>query len=324
MYSAGTTKTLTASDIPTGATQVVAISQGSSKINASAVTVPVVLAAVGTGHDTLIGGAGASVLVGDSGNNSLVAGSGPTTLIATQGDTLVGGSGTNLFAIMPGAGEVVRAGTSGSNTLSFAPSSTGVMVNLSDGVAQFGTGTGAMPVTLTGSFESLVGGTGDDTLAAGTASNVYIQAGSGNALLSVVGGSSDHPVRRQRQRHAHVRPAAPASRCSAAPATARSAAAAARRSPCSAAAATTRSTPPAAPACRWSAAAATPRWQQRRLVDHHVRRQRQRLARSSGGTSVTMVGGSGNSTLTSSGGSKYARLEGGRRRLSVVAADRLR
>ena len=176
--------------VPPGATQVVAITQGHSTLDASGSTVPVTIAAVGTGHNSLIGGQGPSILVGDSGFNTLVGGSGPDSLIGTHDDVLVGGTGaSNLFQLIPGADEVATAGTQ-NNTLSFALSTTPVKIDLSLNTGQTQSFGGTNSVALTGTFQSLVGGAGRDNLRAGSASNVYIQAGSGNALLSADGGTS--------------------------------------------------------------------------------------------------------------------------------------
>jgi Ca2+-binding RTX toxin-like protein len=186
------TTIVTAGNLPAGATQLLIFTQGHSRLDATGFSGTLTAAAVGAGHDTILAGSGPSILVGDSGFNSLVGGSGPDTLIATHDDTLLGGSGTNLFALQPGSGEVVQASSlSTGNTLNFAPSGMGVMVTLgANPTAQFGAGVGAMPVALSGTFQSLIGGTGNDTLISGGASNVYIQAGSGNSQLTANGGSS--------------------------------------------------------------------------------------------------------------------------------------
>src|SRR5262249_32635662 len=114
-------------------------------------------------------------------------GTGPDTLIATHDDVLIGGTGaSNLFAINSGPGISVQAGTQ-NNTLSFAPTSAGVRVNLFGGTAQDSANN---TISLSGTFPALTGGSGDDTLMSGGASNVYIQAGSGNAQLIASGGSS--------------------------------------------------------------------------------------------------------------------------------------
>ncbi len=185
MAASGTTLT------PTGTpgTQVLAVAMGNAKIDATNLppNVSVVEVALG-GGDTLMGGQGPSVLQGDSGNNMLEGGIGPDTLIASLGDTLVGGTGpSNLFQINPGPGEVATAGTN-SNTLSFATTSTGVNVNL----GQSGTQTVAPgdSLTLSGAFQTLIGGGGNDNLIAGRASKVLMFGGTGDDTLSASGGSS--------------------------------------------------------------------------------------------------------------------------------------
>jgi hypothetical protein len=184
---AGTTLSLSSVPIPAGATQVLAVALANATIDAGGLSssMSVVEAALG-GHDLLKGGPGPSVLQGDSGFNTLQGGSGPDTLIGTANDSLVGGTGSsNLFQVTAAVGESVQAGTH-ANSLSFAPSTLGVMVNLSTGAAQDSAGD---PLSLSGAFQTLIGGSGNDTLMAGTASNVVLMAGSGNANLSAAGGS---------------------------------------------------------------------------------------------------------------------------------------
>jgi Ca2+-binding RTX toxin-like protein len=172
----------------TPGTQVMAFALGGATIDARLLpsTISVVEVALG-GNDTLYGGGGNSVLQGDSGSNSLIGGSGADTLIATNNDTLIGGTGSsNLFSINPGAGEVVTAGTS-NNILSFASTTTGVNVNLTSGTQTIAAGD---TLSLSGTFQALIGGGGNDELSIGSNSGVSLFAGTGNDMLSSTGGSS--------------------------------------------------------------------------------------------------------------------------------------
>jgi Ca2+-binding RTX toxin-like protein len=201
-----TTLTLTTASLPANATQVIAFAEGNAVIDATALPASITVVEVAlNGHDTLKAGAGPAVLQGDSGFNSLIGGSGPDTLIATVADTLIGGTGpSNLFQMNPGSGEVATAGTQ-NNTLSFAGAVTPVTINLNQNAGQtqqFGTSS----VSLTGAFQTLVGGNGNnlftaapnstiyggsgsDTLLAGSGSNIMLVAGSGSAQLSAGSGA---------------------------------------------------------------------------------------------------------------------------------------
>ncbi len=173
--------------------QVLAVAAASGiTIDASSLPSNVSVDEVALGSNvTLIGGSGPSILQGDSGFNSLVGGSGPDTLIATSGDTLVASSAmSNLFQINPGAGELATAMPgSKNNTLSFASSTTGVNVNVSNDTAAF-PGSPNDSLILSGSFQAIVAGGGNNNLAAGRASKVLLFGGTGNDTLSASGGSS--------------------------------------------------------------------------------------------------------------------------------------
>ncbi len=175
------------------AQQILAIAAASGiTIDASSLPSTVSVDEVALGSNvTLVGGSGPSILQGDSGFNSLVGGSGPDTLIATSGDTLVASSAmSNLFQINPGAGELATAMPgSQNNTLSFASSTTGVNVNVSKDTAAF-PGSPNDSLILSGSFQAIVAGGGNNNLAAGRASKVLLFGGTGNDTLSASGGSS--------------------------------------------------------------------------------------------------------------------------------------
>lgn len=114
---------------PPGASMV-ALALGNATIDAGQLPYSTTLdASALSGHDELTG---ANVLQGGSGFNSLIGGSGLNTLFGTANDSLVGGRGTssNLFSLLPGAGESVQSGGT-NNTLSFAGSTTDITLNLS-------------------------------------------------------------------------------------------------------------------------------------------------------------------------------------------------
>jgi Ca2+-binding RTX toxin-like protein len=189
---------------PALANEVLAFALGNNVIDASAVTGTAVLVAIG-GNNTLLGGSGVNILQGDSGlANKLLGGSGSNMLIGTGTDSMTGGSGSNLYMITPGSNQAATAGT-GPNTLNFSQAPTGITLDL--------TQTGSQPIapgdnlTLSGTFQNLIGsgaadkltassgsnlfgGGGNDTLLASGGSNISLFAPTGNALLSITGGNN--------------------------------------------------------------------------------------------------------------------------------------
>ena len=103
-----------------------------------------------SGADTLQGGTGVDILTGNAGDDTLIGGSG--------GDTLSGGNGTD--------------------TASYTGDTIGVTVDLGAGTATGGDAGGDS----FSSIENVIGGSGNDTLAGSTASNL-LSGGAGNDVL---------------------------------------------------------------------------------------------------------------------------------------------
>jgi Ca2+-binding RTX toxin-like protein len=139
----------------------------------------------GPGDDTLVGGAGREALHVTSGNNLLIGGSGANTLYGGSGfDTLVGGGDSRLVGAMGlGAGNTSMVG--------------GLAAGAHDTLVG-GSGDDTLKVTygsdrLVGGsgYSTLYGGFGDDTLVGGAyaGSHVDMIAGDGNQTLRAGAGS---------------------------------------------------------------------------------------------------------------------------------------
>lgn len=139
----------------------------------------------GSGNDTIVGGAGGDTLKGNAGNDSITGGAGADWLQGGTGtDSLIGGSGDDVFdeGISSNGGDVLVGGA-GYDLVSYAGRDNAVNVSLDD-VANDGE---ASETDNVGSFESIVGGLGADTLTGGAASE-RIEGGLGNDTISGGGG----------------------------------------------------------------------------------------------------------------------------------------
>jgi Ca2+-binding RTX toxin-like protein len=162
-----------------------------------------------SGINILTAGSGADILKGGSGNNTLTAGSGV--------DTLTGGSGKNTF--MTGSGTAQLIGTngtvntfvftntatvvtitpsySGANTLDFHRTSSPLTVDLTAAttIASYGAATvSTNGVGLGGLFQTVYGGTGNNTLTAGSGSNVTLDASGSFGTCILTAGNSGNNV----------------------------------------------------------------------------------------------------------------------------------
>ncbi len=138
----------------------------------------------GSGSTTVYGGDGTDIIQGTSGTDVLYAGDGgtesaPTQVIAGSGDTTVYG-GDGVDEIFGGAGtDVLYAGDGGTDA-------DPTLVQAGTGTATIYGGAGAANLTDTqGGGDSIVGGSGDDTLA-GTGDDTLV-AGSGDDTLTGTG-----------------------------------------------------------------------------------------------------------------------------------------
>jgi hypothetical protein len=123
----------------------------------------------GSGNDSIVGGSGHSVIYGEAGNNTLSGGSGSATLFGGSGsDSITGGSGGSNAIYLYAVPAHVSAGGGTGNVL--------------DASAV----TAALDLDVNG-FQTVYGGSGNDTLTDSGAGDITIFAGNGND--SIVGGS---------------------------------------------------------------------------------------------------------------------------------------
>ncbi|MEY4981985.1 MAG: hypothetical protein RIR62_251 [Pseudomonadota bacterium] len=123
----------------------------------------------GAGDDLLFGGAGADTLEGGAGNDTIRGGTGS--------DSLTGGDGNDRFVILAGEGTDTIAGGAGDDILDASGLTTGVTLGMTGAGAGSVTG-GAGSYTFTG-IESVLLGSGNDT-ASGSAAADTIDGGAGN------------------------------------------------------------------------------------------------------------------------------------------------
>ncbi len=140
----------------------------------------------GTGSSTVFGGmGGGSITGGSAGNNVLVAGGGNTTLVGGgAGDVLVAASGTTTAVLKPGS---IGFGGTGNATLYGAENT--VMVGGSNSDVMYA-GAGPEQMWAGTGVSHLYGGTGDDTLVGGTGGYSTIVGGAGHNLIIGVGGTT--------------------------------------------------------------------------------------------------------------------------------------
>jgi Ca2+-binding RTX toxin-like protein len=169
----------------------------------------------GEDNDTLDGGDGNDSLAGDAGHDVIVAGAGDDMLDGGDGndvlsdgpgrDTVHGGSGDDRVMAAADAADDVYDGGGGQDTLDYSTAATGVTVDLGSGAA-VGAETGH---DLISDFETVIGGSGDDDISAGSAGvamagaegNDSLRGGAGNDVIadgagrdSVLGGGGDDHV----------------------------------------------------------------------------------------------------------------------------------
>jgi Ca2+-binding RTX toxin-like protein len=139
----------------------------------------------GDGSDLVLGGVGRDVVSGGEGDDRLEGGEGDDLLSDGSGrDLVLGQDGDDVLAVSLDRDDDVFDGGAGQDTLDLSGTTSGVAVDLADGVAagqEIGTDTVA-------SVEVVVGGSGDDTFA-GSAAADTLSGGSGLDRLS--GGAGD-------------------------------------------------------------------------------------------------------------------------------------
>ncbi len=142
---------------------------------------------------TLLGGDGNDVLLGGAGNDTIDGGAG--------NDSLFGGLGNDLFvfgtALLAEADTVSEGTNQGSDTLSFASLTTGVTLNLNSSLVQAVHANRTLKLNAGGTFENIVGGSGNDRLTGNSLNNTLngydgddvLSGGDGNDTL--VGGAGN-------------------------------------------------------------------------------------------------------------------------------------
>ena len=145
----------------------------------------------GSGNSTMVAANGLATLIGGSGNNSLVAGTSPTR---TLGQSLIGGRGTNT--LLGGKGmDTLRSG-SGTNSLLSGSALNGGNTLIGGGSSStLRAGAGNDSLAAVSGNASLFGGTGKDTLLGGTGTN-WLQSGTATSLQgnSLVGGTGSNTL----------------------------------------------------------------------------------------------------------------------------------
>jgi Ca2+-binding RTX toxin-like protein len=152
----------------------------------------------GTGNDMLYGGSSKNTLVAGTGTNFLYGGSGANKFVGGGDDSMFGGSGPNIFGVHFSDVKLVAGGVD--NTIDLTAAQAGVTLNVSNntGVAQqvftgatlsaILAGSVSQPVnpnstlSLTGTFQHLVGSPYDDQLTTAT-QDTTIAGGDGNDTL---------------------------------------------------------------------------------------------------------------------------------------------
>lgn len=181
---------------------------GDDIINAASATSPVLLNG-GIGNDTLSGGIVDDILIAGTGTNFLYGGDGNNRFIGGGDDTMVGGADADYYEVH--FSDVVLVDTNGVDTIDFAAAPQGIKLNLSSITGAVQNVFAGSTLSLTGSFEKLLGsdhnddfststsfaeidgGLGDDILNATNASGIMLSGGLGNdtIVLSAVTGTVD-------------------------------------------------------------------------------------------------------------------------------------
>lgn len=165
---------------------------GADLIDASALSIPVVIFG-GRGMDTLIGGSGNDTLVGSDGKDSIVGGDGNDSIDGGAGDdTICGGLGDDTLnggagndSVVGGLGNDVLRGGAGWDRISYEDHTPAQPVVAVAGTCDtVNNGTTGENDYITGDFEMLIGGEGDDTLSTNAASGFSLAGNGGNDRLT--------------------------------------------------------------------------------------------------------------------------------------------
>lgn len=137
----------------------------------------------GAGADGIKGGEGDDDLAGDDGNDTLVGGDGNDTLLGGAGnDKLDGGKGSDHLLCGEDAGNDSLAGGAGDDLVDYSAASTGMIINLSIGVAKGNDATSSSGIDKLSGIEDVLGSTLGD-LIIGTKGANDLDGGDGNDVL---------------------------------------------------------------------------------------------------------------------------------------------
>ncbi|MCI0461921.1 MAG: PKD domain-containing protein [Gemmataceae bacterium] len=161
-----------------GATRLVilALDDNDSVTVNSTVTFPVLIDG-GAGNDTLIGGSGDDILIAGSGDNSLSGGDGNDRLLGGGNDTLAGGLGDDYYAPHLGTNVALTETGTGIDTLDLSSTLANLTINLGLQGGQPQLVVPGSTFSLTGQFEILAGGAGNDNITPAPDSQVFGGAG---------------------------------------------------------------------------------------------------------------------------------------------------
>ncbi len=135
----------------------------------------------GAGNDALNGEDGNDMLLGQNGNDILRGGAGNNSL---QGDDPWGATGDDVYVVEPSAGTFRYdwfADPSGIDTLDFSPFANNLTIDLNASY-QVAAANEYLIAELSGTFENVIGGDGNDTITGNGADNT-LHGGDGNDIL---------------------------------------------------------------------------------------------------------------------------------------------
>ena len=150
----------------------------------------------GKGHDILAGGKGDDVVHGNTGDDTVLGGSGNDVVTGDAGsDWLDGGAGNDVVSggsgddtVVVSTGTDIYSGGSGYDTLDFTRTMGSVNVDLTKGVATFGSGKHITTDKVSG-FEVVAGNDGNGHYLGADKSATWFIGGAGNDWLRGKGGS---------------------------------------------------------------------------------------------------------------------------------------
>lgn len=160
--------------------------EGDDRVDASAFSGSTWISGHG-GADTLLGALGVDVILGGDGDDSMTSSKGDDTLAGGSGSNwLAGGQDDDLYLVAASSdGEyITEASGEGQDTIDASAATDTVRVSIESG--SYASSSGALSLQLSGEFEKLLLGSGDDQLelADGVLQPLSVEAGSGEDRIS--------------------------------------------------------------------------------------------------------------------------------------------